>query len=146
MLHCRFLVVWLLLVLLKSSLKSVYPLSLRAFPHWYLEELKASSLEEFQDKRSLIIFGNWLVISGGWFEDLLIHNKKSFGFLYGLYVSLFKLNVMSNSKIGFYIDGQGNVFKCYDNMFAHPIYLLAIYIWQYEQSVISISAAIFFID
>ena len=41
------------------------------------------------DKRSLIIFGNWLIICGGWFEDLLIYNNKLFGFLYGLYVPLF---------------------------------------------------------
>ena len=98
MLRCRFLFVWLLLVLLNFSLKSVYPLSLRAFSYWYLDELKTSSLEEFLDKRSLIIFGNWLIICGGWFEDLLIYNNKSFGFLYGLYVPLFKLNVMSKKS------------------------------------------------
>ena len=80
-LRCWFLYVWLLLVLLNFSLKSVYPLSLRAFSYWYLDELKTSSLEEFLDKRSLIIFGNWLIICGGWFEDLLIYNNKSFGFL-----------------------------------------------------------------
>ena len=81
MLHCRFLFVWLLLVLLNFSLKSVYPLSLRAFSYGYLDELKTSSLVEFLDKRSLITFGNWLIICGGWFEDLLIYNNKSFGFL-----------------------------------------------------------------
>ena len=60
-------------------------------------------------------------------------------FLYGLYVPLFKLNVMSKkSTIGFYIDGEANVFKCFDNLFAHSIYLLVIYILQYEQAVISI--------
>ena len=95
MLRCRFLFVWLLLVLLNLSLKSVYPLSLRDFFYWHLDELKTSSLEEFLDKYSLIIFGNWLTISGGWLEDLLIYNNKLFGFLYGLYVPLFKLNVMS---------------------------------------------------
>ena len=98
MLRCRFLFVWLLLVLLNFSLKSVYPLSLRVFSYEYLDELKTSSLEEFLDKRSLIIFGNWLIICGGWFEDLLIYNNKSFGFLYGLYVPLFKLNVMSKKS------------------------------------------------
>ena len=55
-------------------------------------------MEEFLDKRSLIIFGNWLIICGGWFEDLLIYNNKSFDFLYGLYVPLFKLNVMSKKS------------------------------------------------
>ena len=80
MLRCRFLFVWLLLVLLNFSLKSVYPLSLRAFSYEYLDELKTSSLEEFLDKRSLIIFGNWLIICGGWFEDLLIYNNSSCGF------------------------------------------------------------------
>ena len=89
MLRCRFLFIWLSLVLLNCSLKSVYPLSLRTFSYWYLNELKTSSLEEFLDKRSLIIFGNWLIICGGWFEDLLIYNNKLFGFLYGLYVPLF---------------------------------------------------------
>ena len=98
MLRCRFLFVWLLLVLLNFSLKSVYPLSLRAFSYGYLDELKTSSLEEFLDKRSLIIFGNWLIICGGWFEDLLVYNNKSLGFLYGLYVLLFKLNVMSKKS------------------------------------------------
>ena len=98
MLRCRFLFVWLLLVLLNCSLKSVYPLSLMAFSYGYLDELKTSSLEEFLDKRSLIIFGNWLIICGGWFEDLLIYNNKSFGFLYGLYVPLFKLNVVSKKS------------------------------------------------
>ena len=60
--------------------------------------VKTSSLEEFLDKCSLTIFGNWLIISGGWFEDLLIYNNKSFGFLYGLYVPLFKLNVVAKKS------------------------------------------------
>ena len=98
MLRCRFLFVWLLLVLLNSSLKSVYPLSLRAFSYWYLDELKTSSLEEFRDKRPLVIFGNWLIICVGWFENLLIYKKKAFVFFYGLYVSLFKLNLMSKKS------------------------------------------------
>ena len=136
MLRCRFLFVWLLLVLLNFSLKSVYPLSLRAFSYGYLDELKTSSLVEFLDKRSLITFGNWLIICGGWFEDLLIYKNKSFGFLYGLYVPFFKLNVVS--KKCFYIDGEANAFKCFENTFAHSIYLLAIYISKYDQSVISI--------
>ena len=72
MLCCQFLFVWLLLVLLNFNWKSVYPLSLRAFPCWYLDELKPSSLEEFLKKGSLIVFDNWLIICGGWFEDLLI--------------------------------------------------------------------------
>ena len=139
MLRCRFLFVWLLLVLLNFSLKSVYPLSLRAFSYWYLDELKTSSLEEFLDKRSLIIFGNWLIICGGWFEDLLIYNNKSFGFLYGLYVPLFKLKVLSK---------KSTILRLVSRSMAKPmslnvltmfwIYLLAIYISQYEQSVISI--------
>ena len=95
MLRCRFLFVWLLLVLLNFCLKSVYPLSLRAFSYRYLDELKTSSLEEFLDKRSLVMFGSWLIICGEWFEDLLIYNNESFGFLYGLYVPFFKWNVMS---------------------------------------------------
>ena len=95
MLCCRFLFAWLLLVLSNFSLKSVYPLSLRDFSYWYLDELKTSSLEEFLDKHSLIIFGNWLIICCGWFDDLLIYDNKSFGFSYGLY---FKLNVMSKKS------------------------------------------------
>ena len=89
---------WFLLVLLNFSLKSVYPLSLRAFSYGYLDELKTSSLKEFLDKRSLIIFGNWSIICGGWFEDLLTYNNKSFGFLYGLYVPFFKLNLVSTKS------------------------------------------------
>ena len=141
MLCCRFVFVWLLLVLLNFHSKPVYPLSLRAFWYWHLDELKTSSLEEFLDKPSLIIFGNWLIICGGWFEDLLIYNNKSFGFLHGLYVSLFKLNVMSKKysfKVGFYVDGEANIFKYFNNDIAHSIYLLTIYISQYEQFVINI--------
>ena len=91
MLRCRFLFVWLLLVLLNFSLKSVYPLSLRAFLYGYLDELKTFSFEELLDKR-------WLIICGGWFKDLLMYNNKSFGFLFGLYVPLFKLNVVSKKS------------------------------------------------
>ena len=98
MLRCRFLFVLLLLVLLNYTSKSVYPRPLRAFLYWYLDELKSSSLEEFLDKRSLTIFGNWLKIWGGCFEDLLINNNESFLFLYGLYVPLFKLNVISKKS------------------------------------------------
>ena len=35
-----------------------------------------------------------MIICGGWFEDLLTYNNNSFGFLYGLYAPLFKLNVI----------------------------------------------------
>ena len=49
--------------------------------YWCLDDLKASSLEEFLAKPSLIVVGNWLVIFGRWFEDLLIYDNKSFGFL-----------------------------------------------------------------
>ena len=85
--------VLLLLVLLNYTSKSVYPRPLRAFLYWYLDELKSSLLEEFLDKRSLIIFGNSLKFWGGCFEDLLIYYNKSFVFLYGLHVPLFMLNV-----------------------------------------------------
>ena len=81
MLRCRCLFVWLVLVLLNFNSKSVYPLSLRAFSHWYLGDLKTSSLEEFLDELSLIVFSNWLLSCGGWFEDLLISDNKLFGFL-----------------------------------------------------------------
>ena len=64
MFRCRFLFVLLLLVLIKFSLKLVYPLSLRDFSYGYLDELKASSLEELLDKRLLTIFGNCLIICG----------------------------------------------------------------------------------
>ena len=84
--------------LLNFSSKSVYPLSLRDFSYWYLDKLKTSSSEEFLDKRSLIIFGNWLKVCGGWFEDLLIYNNKSFDSLYDLYVPLVKLNVISKKS------------------------------------------------
>ena len=109
MLCCRFLFVWLLLVLLNFSLKSVYPLSVRAFSYVYLDELKSSSLEEFLDKRSLIIVGNWMMICGGWFEDLLIYNNKSLGFLFGQYVPLFKVNEVSKKVIALAIDAETNL-------------------------------------
>ena len=141
MLRCRFLLVWLLLVLLNSSLKLVYPPSLRAFWYSYLNELKTSSMEEFLDKRSLIIFGNWLITCGGWFEDLLIYNNKSFGFLYGLYVPLFKLNVMSKKSTILRLVSTSIAKPISLNIliiFLHSIYLLTIYISQYEQFVIPI--------
>ena len=94
MLHCQFLFVCLVLVWLNVNLKSVYPVSLTAFLHWCLDQLKTSASEELLDKGSLTVFGNWLITCGGWFEDLLIYDNKSFGFLCGLYVALFKLNVI----------------------------------------------------
>ena len=118
--------VWLLLVLLNFNSKLVYKLSVRDFLYWYLNESKTFSLEEFLDKRLLIFFGNWLIICDEWFEDLLIYNNKSFDFLYGLYVSLFKLNVMpkkSTIKVDF-----SSIFKYFNNIFGHSIYLLTIYI------------------
>ena len=80
--------------ILNFNSKSVYPPSLRAFSYLCLDELRTSSLEEFLDKCSLIVFGNSLIICGRWFEDSLIHDNKLFGFLSGLYVPLFTLNVM----------------------------------------------------
>ena len=107
MLSCRFLFVWLLLVLLNFSLKSVHPLYPRAFSYQYLDELKTFSMEEFLDKVSLIIFGNWLIICGGWCQDLLIYNSKSFDLLYDLYVPLPKLNVVFyNHRISFNNEGH----------------------------------------
>ena len=94
MLHCRFLFVWMLLLVLKFNSKLVCQLSLRAFSYWYLDELMTSSLKKFLDKCSLVIFGNWLIIFEGWFENLLMNNNKSYGFLYSVYVLLFKFNVM----------------------------------------------------
>ena len=93
MLRYRYIFVWLALVLLNFNSKSVYPLSLLAFSYWCLDKLK-TSLEEFLHKCSLIVFGNWLIICGGWFEDSLMYDNNSFGFSYGLYVPLFKLSVM----------------------------------------------------
>ena len=81
MLRCRCVFVWLVLVLLNFNSKSVYPLSPRAFSHWCLDEIKTSSLEECLDERSLIVFSNWLISCGGWFEDLWISDNKLFGFL-----------------------------------------------------------------
>ena len=58
--------------------------------------------------------------------------------MYGLYVSLFKLNVMpkrsKSFKADFYVAGKGNVFKYFDNIFVHSIYLLTIDISPYENS------------
>ena len=130
------------LMMLAFTLKSVCPLSLRAFSYGYLDELKTSSLEEFLDKRSLIIVGNRLIICGGWFEGFLTYNNKSFGFLYCLYLQLFQLNVVSKKSTILRLVSTSmakpmslNVFIIYLHI---PIYLLALYISQYEQSVISI--------
>ena len=138
MLRFWFIFVWLLLVLLNFNSKSVYPLSLRAFSYWFLDKIKTSSLEKFLDKRSLITIGIWLIICDGWFEDLLIYNSKSFGFLYSLYVPSFKLNVKCKRSTIIRSMAKANIFKHFNNIFAHSIYFLTIYISQYEQSVIPI--------
>ena len=108
------------------NLKSVHPLSLRAFWYGYLDELKTSSLEEFLDKRSLIIFGDWLIICGGWFEDLLIYNNKSFGFLYGLYVPLFKLKVVSK---------KSTILRLISKSMAKPVFLSVLIIFLRIRSI-----------
>ena len=61
--------------------------------------------------------------------------------MYGQYLPLFKLNVMFKMStilkfVSFYVDGEANIFKYFNNIFGHLIYLLTIYILQYEQSVI----------
>ena len=101
-----------------------------------------SSSEEIQDKRSMIVFVNRLIIWGGGFEDLLISDNKSLGFLYGLYVPLSKLDVMSKKCLILRLVSMSiaksislNIFY---NIFAYSIYFLTIYISQYEQSVIPI--------
>ena len=101
-----------------------------------------SSSEEIQDKRSMIVFVNRLIIWGGGFEDLLISDNKSLGFLYGLYVPLSKLDVMSKKCLILRLVSMSIAksisLNIFDNIFAYSIYFLTIYISQYEQFVIPI--------
>ena len=101
-----------------------------------------SSSEEILDKRSMIVFVNRLIIWGGGFEDLLISDNKLLGFLYGLNVSLSKLDVMSKKclllRLVSMSMAKSITLNIFYNFFAYPIHLLTIYISQYEQSVIPI--------
>ena len=98
-LRCRFL-----LTLFCSWLGGVY-VSFVVCPHFFsassysnLVLLNISALEEFRDNLSLIIFVSCFLICGGWFDDTSLCINLSFGFLYGQYVLLSKLNVTSKKS------------------------------------------------
>ena len=55
------------------------------------------SLEELLDNLSSIECGRCFIIWGGWFEEVWIYSKLSFGFLWGLYVLFARLNVASKN-------------------------------------------------
>ena len=57
------------------------PLPFKAFSYSGLAELKSCSLEELLDNLSSIESGRCFIIWGGWFEEVWIYNKLSFGFL-----------------------------------------------------------------
>ena len=93
------------LTLFCSGLGWVY-VSFVVYPHFFsassysnLMLLNLSALEEFHDNLSLIIFVSCFLICGGWFDATSIYINLSFGYLYGWYVLLSKLNVTSRKSI-----------------------------------------------
>ena len=93
------------LTLFCSGLGGVY-ISFVVYPHFFsassysnLMLLNISALEEFRDNLSLIIFVSCFLICGGWFDATSIYINLSFGYLYGWYVLLSKLNVTSRKSI-----------------------------------------------
>ena len=60
--------------------------------------LNISTLEESRDNLSLITFVSCFLICGGWFDNTSLCFNVSFGFLYGQYVLLSKLNVTSKKS------------------------------------------------
>ena len=87
---CSFRTLYLRLIFL-------YPLYFKAFSYSGLAELKTCSLEELLDNLSSIECGRCFIIGGGWFEEVWIYSKLSFGFLRGLYVLFARLNVASKN-------------------------------------------------
>ena len=71
----------------------LYPLYFEAFSYSGLAELETCSLEELLDNLSSMEFGRCFIIWGGWFEEVWIYRKLSFGFLQGLFVLFARLNV-----------------------------------------------------
>ena len=93
------------LTLFFSGLGGVY-VSFVVYPHFFsassysnLMLLNISALDEFRDNLSLIIFVSCFLICGGWFDATSIYINLSFGYLYGWYVLLSKLNVTSRKSI-----------------------------------------------
>ena len=80
----------------------MYPLSLRAFSYGYLDELKTSSLEEFLDKRSLIIFSNWLIICGADVCELV--DGAEVCELVGIYILCSLTKLINKEDCGLYRD------------------------------------------
>ena len=80
----------------------MYPLSLRAFSYGYLDELKTSSLEEFLDKRSLIIFSNWLIICGADVCELV--DGAEVCELVGIYILCSLAKLINKEDCGLYRD------------------------------------------
>ena len=62
---------------------------------------KVSLFAELLDRRSLIDWGNCLITCHGWFDEVLMYNNLSFGFLYGWYVPLLRFNVMPRKFTSF---------------------------------------------
>ena len=72
-----------------------YPLELRASLYRGAASLKIFSLEDMLDILLLMDSGIRFLIIGGWFDCVLMYVGVSLGFLYGWYVPLFRLRVMS---------------------------------------------------
>ena len=86
----------LLLFLLSSLyLKStfLYPMVFNAVSYSTSDAWKIYAFEEFLDNLLLIVFGNFFIVSGGWFEFPLIYRSLSLGFLQGLYELFIMLTV-----------------------------------------------------
>ena len=58
----------------------LYPLLLNAISYSIFDAWKISAFEEFLDNLSLIAFGSFFIICGGWLEFLLISSSVSLGF------------------------------------------------------------------
>ena len=65
-------------------------------------------------------------------ELLFIYNNGSFGFLYGLYSPLLRLNVISKNSTSFELvlmpELMPHIFKHFDDVLACAVYLLPIHI------------------
>ena len=63
-------------------------------------------------------------------ELLFIYNNGSFGFLYGLYSPLLRLNVISKNSTSFelVLMPEFHIFKHFDDVLAYAVCLLSIHI------------------
>ena len=103
----------------------LYPLPFKAFSYSGLAELKTCLLQELLVNLSSTESGRCLIISGGWFEEIWMYIKLSFGFLQGLYVLFVRLNVTSkklnNFQVGLHFNFKTNFFEQFYYIFSNSI-------------------------